>query len=508
MTLEQQVGQLLWCGWGQEPEPRPREYNDHARCLVEELQAGGLILFTRNLGSPEEIAALTTELRRHARVPPLIGIDQEGGRVCRLPLPGLTFSGNMALGALDVPARTRAVALAIGRQLGAVGIDVDFAPVLDVNNNPLNPIIGVRSYGEDPDLVARHGIAAVAGFREAGILPVVKHFPGHGDTAADSHLELPVQAADRARLDRVELVPFRAAIGAAQPMAVMTTHILFPSLDPELPATLSRRILTGLLRTDLGYDGLVVTDCMEMEGIAGRWSPEEAAVLAIDAGADMLLVCHTLETQARMHGAVCEAVRSGRISEERLAGSLRRIEAARRDTSRVRESLPDLSLPGAPEFLDLEARIAEESLTLFSDGPRNWAGTGPVAVSGSAGAAALLAAALQERGLTAAAVSRTDLAALRESPQLLWIALPHDPFPGGKPSPEVFRLLREHPRVAAIAAREPYCLEHYPESIPRLTAWGSGAPNLRAVARWVAGEIAAASKKRLAASQCERESSG
>ncbi|MGV3722980.1 MAG: beta-N-acetylhexosaminidase, partial [Actinomycetota bacterium] len=324
MTLEQTIGQLLWCGWGEAPEAHPQRCNDHARFLVEELQVGGLALFARNLGDPEAVAALTEELRRRSRLAPLIGIDQEGGRVSRMALPGMVFPGNMPLGLLDDPELTRKVARSIGEQLAAVGFDVDFAPSVDVNNNPLNPIIGVRSFGDDPALVARHGVAAVAGFREAGILPVIKHFPGHGDTTQDSHLELPVQPAERDRLDAVELAPFRAALAAGAP-AVMTTHIMFPALDPQLPATLSHRIITGLLRQELGFDGLVVTDCLEMKGIANQWSPEDTAVLALEAGADMLLVCHTQETQLRMFRALVEAVRGGRLPEARLHQSVERV---------------------------------------------------------------------------------------------------------------------------------------------------------------------------------------
>jgi beta-N-acetylhexosaminidase len=228
MTLEALAGQLLWCGWGEAPEPDPCSYNEHARTLVEEIGVGGLVLFTRNLGAPADIAELTDELRRHAALPPLIGIDQEGGRVSRLPLPGMVFPGNMALGLIDAPELTRTVMRTIGEQLAALGIDVDFAPSVDVNHNPRNPIIGVRSFGDDPERVTRHGLAAVAGFRDAGLLPVVKHFPGHGDTGEDSHLELPTLRIDRARLDQVELPPFVAAIRAGAP-AVMSTHILFPA---------------------------------------------------------------------------------------------------------------------------------------------------------------------------------------------------------------------------------------------------------------------------------------
>jgi len=493
MTLEQSVGQLLWCGWGNPPELDARAVNDHARYLVEELQVGGLILFPRNLGEPVEIAALTAELRRRSALPPLIGIDQEGGRVCRLPLPGLTFPGNMALGALDDVERTRAVTRALGEQLGALGIDVDFAPVVDVNNNPANPIIGVRSFGEEPERVARHGVAAVAGFRDAGLLPVLKHFPGHGDTSADSHLELPRQPAGRTRLDAVELVPFRAALAADAP-AVMTTHIVFRELDPEWPATLSPPILTGLLRNELGFDGLVVTDCLEMEGITDHWGPEEAAIRALEAGADMLLVCHTQEVQARMHAAVCAAVRAGRLRMERVDEAVGRVRRARELTAAVAQRPPQPDRVGAAEHVELERRTTEEALTLAPGSPLIvFRAEEPLTVAGATEFVAPLAEALSGTGLNAAAVDWTEdsLAALASASQILWIAAPQAPFAGGRPSEALYRLLATHPRAAVAAVGEPYLLAHYPPEIPRLAAWGGRPLHLCAVARWAAGLVEA-----------------
>lgn len=497
MQLERLAAQLLWCGWGEAPEPQPQTYNEHARYLVEELGVGGLVLFTRNLGTPAEIGELVATLRAHAAVPPLIGIDQEGGRVSRLPLPGMVFPGNMALGKLDRPETTREVHRAIGEQLAALGIDVDFAPSVDVNNNPANPIIGVRSFGEEPELVARHGVAAVAGFRDAGLLPVVKHFPGHGDTQADSHLELPRQPAERARLDAVELVPFRAAL-AEPALAVMTTHILFPALDPELPSTLSRRILTGLLREELGFDGLVVTDCLEMKGIADHWGPEETAVLAIEAGADMLLVCHTKETQARMHAALCRAVREGRLTEERLAQSVARIERARAATAAVRNGTPNPALVGSERYRTLEARLARECLRLREgEGfvpaaalPAGWDPKAPVMVTGAPGVAERLAEQIREAGGTAVATPWREggIDWLAAATQVVLIVLPHDPFPGGTPPAAVAEILGKHPRAVVVAAREPYCLDRYPPEATRLATWGGQPVHLRAVAGWLTGE--------------------
>src|SRR5215212_9625 len=218
MTLEQQIGQMLWFGWQDEtPEPTAA-LTPHARALLEEFHVGGVILMGRNVREPRQVAELTTALQAASPTPLFVGIDQEGGSVVRLPLPGLTFPGSMALGAIGDPAAVTAVHQAIGEQLAAMGLNVDFAPVLDVNNNPRNPVIGVRSFGEDPAKVAELGVAALRGFKAADVIPCVKHFPGHGDTAVDSHLDLPVQPAHRSRLESVELAPFRAVVAAGVPL--------------------------------------------------------------------------------------------------------------------------------------------------------------------------------------------------------------------------------------------------------------------------------------------------
>jgi beta-N-acetylhexosaminidase len=490
MTLEQMAGQLIWGGWGGQGG-EPTQYDAHARFLVEDLQASGIVLMSRNLETPEQVAELTHTLRERAGRPLLISIDQEGGRICRMPLPGFTFPGSRALGAIDDVRVTREVSRAIGEQLLALGVNVDFSPTLDVNNNPRNPIIGVRAFAEDAETVTRHGVAAIEGFREAGVMPVVKHFPGHGDTSGDSHLELPCLPVSRQRLEEVELVPFRAAIAAGAP-AVMTTHILFPALDPKLPSTLSPRILNGLLRTELGFDGVVVTDCLEMKGVADHWSVEETAVLAIEAGADALLVCHTQETQARMHSALCDAVRTGRLTEERLAQSVARIEKARKGAC-TGPCHPQRV--GASEYLQLEQRVAEASLSLV-DGvpgtglPAGWDPHQRMVVGGDNEVAEDLVTELKHMGMRAeSATWPLSPRSLTEAPQFIWTALPNSPFPDGAPSAELVRLLVQHPRAVVVAAREHYLLANYPQSVARLAAWGNRQPNLHAVARWLAGEI-------------------
>lgn len=297
------------------------------RRLGEGLASVGL--FGRNISSPGQLAALTARLRaEHEDV--LVAIDEEGGDVTRLEVrTGSSFPGNHALGAIDDVALTRDVAFALGRRLAECGVNLNWAPSADVNANPSNPVIGVRSFGSDPDLVARHTAAYVTGLQDAGVAACTKHFPGHGDTAVDSHHFLPRIDADRPLVDARDLAPFRAAIAAGS-RAVMSAHILVPALDPDLPATLSRGILTDLLRGELGYDGLIVTDGMEMRAIAGTYGIERGSVLALAAGADAICVGGGLadeETVHRLRDALVTAVRDGDLAEERLADAARRVRA-------------------------------------------------------------------------------------------------------------------------------------------------------------------------------------
>jgi beta-N-acetylhexosaminidase len=303
------------------------------RRLGEGLASVGL--FGRNITSPEQLAALTAQLRSE-RDDVLVAIDEEGGDVTRLEVrTGSSFPGNHALGAVDDVELTREVAFELGRRLAECGVNLNWAPSADVNSNPSNPVIGVRSFGADTDLVARHTAAYVTGLQSAGVAACTKHFPGHGDTAVDSHHALPRIDAELPVLERRELTPFRAAITAGT-RAVMSAHILVPALDPDRPATLSHRILTDLLRGELGYDGLIVTDGMEMQAIAATYGIERGSVLAISAGADAICVGGGLaddETVRRLRDALVTAVRSGELAEDRLAEAAERVRALARWTA-------------------------------------------------------------------------------------------------------------------------------------------------------------------------------
>jgi beta-N-acetylhexosaminidase len=328
---------------------------------------GGVGIFGRNVETAEQLAALTARLRE---VSPdvLVAIDEEGGDVTRLEArTGSSFPGNLALGTVDDPELTHAVARELGRRLADCGVTLNWAPSADVNSNPDNPVIGVRSFGADPELVARHTVAYVRGLQSAGVAACVKHFPGHGDTAVDSHLSLPRIDADLATLRDRELVPFRAAVEAGA-RCVMSAHILLPALDPALPGTLSPAALGGLLRAPreaggLGHEGLIVTDGMEMRAISAVYGLERGSVLALAAGADAICVGGGLadeETVLRLRDAVVAAVHAGELPAGRLADAAARVRALARWTGEQRrgagqggtvEERPEIGLDAARRAL-------------------------------------------------------------------------------------------------------------------------------------------------------------
>jgi len=331
MTLEQKVGQLFVFGFDGD------QVNDHARTLIADHHVGNVVLFRRNFTTRERIKALTADLQallmEHNGAPGWISVDQEGGMVSRLTEPYSAIPGAMACAAGATKGEMFLMGAMVGAELLDAGINMNYAPVLDVNNNPRNPVIGVRSFGDDPERVAAHGTALFQGLCSAGAMPVGKHFPGHGDTEADSHLTLPVVPHGRERVDAVELLPFRAAVRAGIP-ALMTTHILFPGIDDSgLPATLSKPILTDYLRGELGFSGLIITDCMQMNAIADLYGTAEGCVMALLAGADMVVVCHDADIQIAAIQAVAQAVRQGRLSEAELDARVHRVLAAKREWS-------------------------------------------------------------------------------------------------------------------------------------------------------------------------------
>ncbi|MFI0722694.1 glycoside hydrolase family 3 protein [Streptomyces sp. NPDC021224] len=337
------------------------------RQLAEGL--GAVALFARNIESPAQLAALTAQLRA-VRPDVLVAADEEGGDVTRLEARGgSSFPGNLALGAVDDVKLTRAVAAELGRRLADCGVNLNWAPSADVNSDPDNPVIGVRSFGADPDLVARNTAAYVEGLQSAGVAACVKHFPGHGDTAVDSHHDMPRIDVDLETLHSRELVPFRAALAAGSKV-VMSAHILVPALDPELPATLSPAALTGLLRAPrerggLGHEGLIVTDGMEMQAISATYGIERGTVLALVAGADAICVGGGLadeETVLALRDAIVDAVEAGELSRERLADAAERVRDLAAWAAAQRPGAAEGTAPGSTAAAPGEAEASEVGL--------------------------------------------------------------------------------------------------------------------------------------------------
>jgi beta-N-acetylhexosaminidase len=335
MSLEEKVGQLfITYAYGQtvdtvDSRNQAAHGVDTARELIDTYKLGGVIYFawSDNVNNPAQIAGLSNGIQNAAlsqrmRIPMLISTDQEQGLVTRIGPPATQFPGNMALGAGRSADDARTAAKITGAELRALGINQNYAPVADVNVNPLNPVIAVRSFAEDPDLVAEMTVAQAAGFRAENVAATAKHFPGHGNTDTDSHIGVPIIHHTAEEWWEIDAPPFQAAVEAGID-AIMTAHIIVPALDPaEDPATLSRPILTGLLRDELGYDGVVVTDALDMAGVREHYGDDRVPVLALKAGVDMLLMPPDIDLA---YNAVLDAVRSGEISEQRIDESVYRI---------------------------------------------------------------------------------------------------------------------------------------------------------------------------------------
>jgi beta-N-acetylhexosaminidase len=320
MTSREKIGQLFMVGFmGTAVTPELASF-------IKEYKPGGVILFSRNLESVEQIVELTNELQRASSTSPLlISIDQEGGRVSRLPKGFTIFPPCELLGRCNSSELAYAAAATIAKELKAVGINMNMAPVLDVNSNPDNPVIGDRAFSSVPEEVGEMALVTAAGLQDNKVVACGKHFPGHGDTNADSHKELPVVDASRERLEAIEFPPFRRA-AAAGVATMMTAHVLYKGLDDQLPATLSPAIITNLLREEMRYEGVVLTDDLEMHAIVDHYGVGDAAVRAILAGCDVLLICKERDREIAAFEAVEKAVASGTIEGERLNQSVTRIQ--------------------------------------------------------------------------------------------------------------------------------------------------------------------------------------
>lgn len=321
MTLDEKIGQMVLVGF------EGYTVNDATRRLIEDYHVGGFILFERNIRDVEQLVDLLNELKNINTVnkmPLFISTDEEGGRVSRMPKEFKKLPPNKTIGDINNGDFSFEIGSIIGEELKGLGLNMDFAPVLDINSNPNNPVIGSRSFGDNIEIVTKLGIRTMEGIASEGIIPVIKHFPGHGDTSVDSHLDLPCINNDLERLQDLEFVPFKEAIDNGADV-VMVAHILFSQLDEENPASLSKTIITDILRDHMEFDGVVITDDMTMGAIVDNYGMGEAAVKSIVAGTDIVLICHQYENQISAINAIKTAVKDGTISEERIDESVYRI---------------------------------------------------------------------------------------------------------------------------------------------------------------------------------------
>lgn len=529
MTLEEKVGQLfvmrVYGHSATDPDQADIDANlkeigvRTAAELIGKYRVGGIIYFTwtHNTRNPQQIAELSNgiqraSLERPRGLPVLIATDQEHGAVCRIGKPATLFPGAMALGAGGSRADARTVGRISGAELRAMGVRQDYSPDADVNVNPANPIIGVRSFGAGPDAVGALVAAEVQGYQEAGVAATAKHFPGHGDTAVDSHTGFPVITHSRELWEKLDAVPFRAAIEAGID-SVMTAHIQFPALDGSGdPATLSHPVLTGILRGELGYDGVVVTDSLGMEGVRTKYGDDRVPVLALKAGVDQLLNPPTLDIA---WNAVLKAVQDGELTESRLDESVLRI-------LRLKSRLGLLDRPyvntkdvgrvvGAAKHLAAADRIAERTTTLLvNEGgllPLSRrthkkvlvVGADPDSPSGTTGPpTGVLAAALTELGFTASALptgtapSATTVdkavAAAQEADAV--VVGTYNVTAGSGQQQLVERLVATGRPVVAVAVRNPYDVAQLPSVRACLAAYSWTDVELRAAARVIAGKVA------------------
>lgn len=320
MSLDEKIGQMIFAG------VEGTKSNGDADRLVREYKVGGIILNGENITTPSQTVAYINDLKARNsinKVPLFLGIDQEGGRITKLPGELQNIPTNLEIGKMNDPAFSFELGTVLGKLVKAYGFNINFAPVLDVNSNPDNPVIGDRSFSANPEIVSELGIQTMKGIQSENIIASVKHFPGHGDTSVDSHLELPTVNKSRTQLEELELIPFKRAIDEGAEM-LMVAHILLPKLD-DYPSSMSKVIMTDFLREGLGYDGVIITDDMTMEAIEGNFDMGDAAIRSIKAGSDIVMVAHDYDKMFQVIEKLKNAVEQGEISEERIDESVTRI---------------------------------------------------------------------------------------------------------------------------------------------------------------------------------------
>jgi beta-N-acetylhexosaminidase len=502
LTLEEKVGQMLFLGFG------GKVMDDTIAGFLKAKKPGAVALFSRNIKSTEQTATLIREVRAldPAGIPIYISVDQEGGNVVRLDEFATIVPSAMALGAAGSEDLARRTGEALGKDLQLMGFNMNLAPVLDVNSNPNNPVIGIRSFGGSPELVSRMGVAFMEGMQSQGVSAVAKHFPGHGDTSTDSHFAMPQLDHDRKRLFDVELKPFSRALAEGLD-ALMTAHISLPRVaeEPEMPATVSKNVLGRILREDLGYDGLVITDGLEMEGIVSRYGSGEAAVRAVEAGADMVMVLWFPERKNEVHRALLDAVKSGRLPESRVDQSVRRILTAK--ARRGLFSTPLLPVDQTMKKLasgtwrHVADEVAERAITLVKNEGRllPLAGNRKVTVASSEpGFSAAL-----KRGLPGttsvrlktspssksigADTKRVIAAAKKRGADVVVVGVLKD---GWGPLVKDVQAALPDAQVVVVSFGSPYMLSAFPDVQGYLCAFGFRGNSERAAARALLGDLA------------------
>lgn len=498
LTPAQKAGQVMMIGFdGVSMIPE-------LAAVMADLHVGGVVIFERNADSPAALARLTSDLQAAAQAngdpPLLIAIDQEGGRVARLrEARGFTeFPSAMAVGATGDPENARRMARAMAAELKALGINIDLAPDLDVNNNPDNPVIGARSFGSDPAAVAAFGVAFAEGLHAGGVMAVGKHFPGHGDAGVDSHVALPSNPHERGRLDAVEFVPFRAALAAGIP-GIMSAHITFPAIDPGsgLAATLSPKVLTGLLRNEMGYDGLIFTDSLEMGALAASGYPAPlAAATALAAGADVLVFNHGHERHRQAHALILDQIERGQLAAERVDASVRRVLLAKARLGLRDEARPgpgDMGNVGAAEHRALARQIAAQAITLLRDDARSL----PLAPEGkplvieppvAAGLGKALAATTLAVGMNPTAAEIDTATAMAANGRAVVVATADARQNAGQ-AQLVRALLVAGAPVIVAAVSGPYDLMAFPAAPTYLASYGANPPSLEALAAILQGRV-------------------
>ncbi|MFF2888758.1 beta-N-acetylhexosaminidase [Paenibacillus sp. NPDC057967] len=354
MSLDEKIGQLVIVGLD------GTEMNGFTQKMIQDYKVGGFILFKDNIKNAQQTLALLNDLKQTNTsndIPLWLSVDQEGGRVSRMSSEFVKIPAAGHVAAANNLPYTNGIGKALGTELKALGFNLDFAPVLDINSNPKNPVIGDRSYGSTPDKVTAHGLEALDGITSEGVAAVVKHFPGHGDTSVDSHYDLPLVHKSLEELEKFELIPFKEAI-EQEVDAIMVAHLLMMDLDTKHPASISEAVINDLLREKLGYEGVVITDDMTMGGLLNGNKIGDASVTAVQAGADIVLVSHEEKLRIEALDALRQAVHSGEISKERLDESVYRVLSLKQKYKLSDESTPDIDVSAVNEVINnaLQAR--------------------------------------------------------------------------------------------------------------------------------------------------------